>query len=186
MKTFGRYFGYITKKSILRTVIFALLGLIIVWLSAISGLNKTHVHARGTNIGEISAVLGILCCIVPIIELAGFKNRRNIDVLYSFPIKRWKMALAHYISGIAQITAVHSVCFFSSYVYYLLKTDYFALKYMIPYFFASLGLGIIMYSIFMFINSQANTVADGVVFSILWMFAISILLMTVSLEKTNQ
>lgn len=179
MKTFGRYFGYITKKSILRTVIFALIGLIVVWVSAINGLNKTQVHARVTNIGAISTVLGFLCGIIPVIELSGFKNRRNLDTIYSFPIKRWKMAIAHYISGVAQITAIHSICFFASYIYYLLKTDYFALEYMIPYFFASLGLGIIMYSVFMFINSQANTVVDGVLFSILWLFGILVLLMAV-------
>lgn len=186
MKTFGRYFGYITKKSILRTVIFTLIALAIVLASMHAGLDRSHgvinngtaYDNRVTNIGEISTVLGFLCGIIPIIELAGFKSRRNIDALYSFPIKRWKMATAHYLSGFIQITLIHSVCFFTSYIYYLLNTDFFALEYMIPYFFASLGLGIIMYSVFMFINSQANTVVDGVLFSVLWIFALALLLET--------
>ncbi len=187
MKTFGRYFGYITKKSILRTVIFTLIALAVVCASMYSGINeRTYwvdndgtVHDnRVTNLGEISTVLGFVCGIIPIIELAGFKKRRNLDALYSFPIKRGKMATAHYLSGILQITAIHSVCFFTSYIYYLINTDCFALEYMIPYFFASLGLGIIMYSIFMFINSQANTVVDGVLFSVLWIFALAFLLET--------
>ena len=182
MKTFARYFGYISKKAILRTAIFTLLGLAIVWIAAQSGIDNSNYYTwqdkfhdfRVTNIGTISTVLGFACGLIPIFELAAFKNRRNLDTLYFFPIRRWKMGLAHYLSGLLQITTVHSVCFFISLALYIVKTNYFALEYMIPYFFASLGLGIITYSIFMFINAQANTVVDGVLFSILWLFALFI------------
>ena len=185
MKTFLRYFGYISKKAILRTVIFLILGFAFVWISAMTGVEDSRVGTnfvghyydhRYTNIGTISTVLGFLCTLVPILELSAFKNRRNLDTLYFFPIKRWKMALAHYLSGFLQIATVHTVCFFHSFGFYLLYTDCFDLRFMIPYYFASLGLGILLYSIFMFINSQANTVVDGVIFSILWMFAFYLLL----------
>lgn len=180
MKTFARYFGYISKKAILRTAIFTLLGLAIVWIAAQSGIDGSNYYTRQgkfydfrvTNIGTISTVLGFACGLIPIFELAAFKNRRNLDTLYFFPIKRWKLALAHYLSGLTQIIAVHSLCFFVSWTFYAVRTDYFAREYMFPYFLSSLGLGIIIYSIFMFINAQANTVVDGVLFSILWIFAL--------------
>ena len=182
MKTFARYYGYIMKKSIVRTVIFAIIGLAIVWISAQTGIDDLnegyyswsgeYYDHRVTNIGEISTVLGFVCGLIPFFELAAFKNRRNLDTLYFFPIKRWKLALAHYLSGLTQIIAVHSLCFFVSWIFYAVRTDYFALEYMFPYFLSSLGLGIIIYSIFMFINAQANTVVDGVLFSILWIFAL--------------
>jgi hypothetical protein len=117
-----------------------------------------------------AVMLGIFCTLIPILETSAFKNRRNLDTLYFFPIKRWKMALTHYLSGLIQVVVIYMVPFFTAWIYLEAQTNYFALGYMLPYFFLSLLIGFVMYSIFMFVFGQANTVADGVLFCVLWMF----------------
>ena len=107
-------------------------------------------------------------------ETSGFKNRRNLDTLYFFPITRWKMAVVHYLSGFIQVCVIYTVSFLSSYIYLVLNTDYFGLGYMWLYYLASLAIGFVMYSVVIFIFGQANTETDGVVFTVMWAFAISL------------
>jgi hypothetical protein len=82
------------------------------------------------------------------------------------------MALVHYLNGFIQVFSVYSICFFSSWIYLELQTNYFALGYMLFYYIFSLLVGIAIYSIFCFLFMQGNTVADGVLFCFLWIFAL--------------
>jgi hypothetical protein len=132
------------------------------------------VEYNTSGIYILATVLGIICTLIPILENKCFKNRRNLDTLYFFPIKREKMAIVHFLSGFIQVLAIYSVTFFASLAYLAANTDYFALGYMLPYYFLSILLGLVMYSFFTFIFTQANTVADGVVLCVLWMFALAV------------
>lgn len=174
MKIFGRYYSYQLKRSALKVAILTVIAVIIAINAISSGITDIHVKYQTTNIYVFAVILGILCTMIPVLELAGFKNRRNLDTLYFFPIKRWKMAAVHYLSGLTQIFAIYSVAFFSGYAYLAMRTDSFELGYMIPYYFLSLLLGIVMYSVFMFVFEQANTVADGALFILLWVFVLFI------------
>jgi hypothetical protein len=125
---------------------------------------------KTTGIYILAIILGVFCTLIPMLEMSGFKNRRNLDTLYFFPINRSKMALAHYLSGFIQVVFIYSVSFFSMWAFLALRTDCFALEYMIGYYFLSLLLGLVIYSFIIFIFSQANSVADGVIFCGLWVF----------------
>lgn len=173
MKTFGRYLRYRIENTALRTAIFTVLAVILT-MSVIPNCIDAYTEYSQTGLFMLATVLGIICTVIPMLETMGFKNRRNLDTLYFFPLKREKMALAHYLSGAIQIFFIYTVTFFASFAYLAINTDYFALFHMIPYYFLSLLLGLVMYSVFMFIFGQGNTVADGVVFSIMWMFAIAL------------
>ncbi len=173
MKVFGRYLNYRLKQSLLRTIVFSVLSMMIC-ISVVSDSTRVGmiVEYRQSGIYMLAAILGIMCTLIPILELSGFKNRRNLDTLYFFPIKRVKMALAHYLSGAIQVFTVYTISFLTVWIYLLVKTDYFALGWMPLYYLFSLILGFVMYSVFAFIFNEANTVADGVLFSGLWVFAI--------------
>ncbi len=56
---------------------------------------------------------------------------------------------------------------------------YFNLGPMIPFFFLSLLYGVVIYSVFIFIFGQANTVADGLAFCFAWIFTIGLVLSSV-------
>ena len=170
MKTAYRYLCYGLKKSLLRTVIFTVIAVIISMMIIRSDALTGYVQYRETGIYILATLLGVIATILPILELSEFKNRRNLDTLYFFPIERKKMALVHYFSGLIQMTAIYTVTYGIAFIFLLLNTDYFALGYMIPYYFASLGIGIVMYSFFSFTFNQGNTVTDGIIISLLWAF----------------
>lgn len=174
MKTFGRYLLYRLENSALRTAIFTVISLILTLNTISESIDNSNVEYNTSGIYILATVLGIICTLIPILENKCFKNRRNLDTLYFFPIKREKMAIAHFLSGFIQILFIYSVTFFAALAYLAANTDYFALGYMLPYYFISVLLGLVMYSFFTFIFTQANTVADGVVLCVLWMFALAV------------
>ncbi len=169
MKVFGRYLAYRLKQSWLKTLVFSVLSVMFCLFTTSSGIKAVEVRYRETGIFMLAVVLGVFCTLIPMLELSGFKNRRNLDTLYFFPIKRDKMALVHYLSGAIQIFTIYTASFVSVWLFLLAKTDCFKLEYMPLYYLLSLLLGFVMYSLFMFVFGEANTVADGVLFCVLWM-----------------
>lgn len=170
MSVFGRYFLYRLKSSTVRTVFLTLLALVFTISAADDCTTARLVAYKTTGIYILAVILGVICTLIPMLEIAGFKNRRNLDTLYFFPINRGKMAAAHYLSGLLQIFVIYSVSFFSMWAFLAINTDCFALGYLIGYYALSLLLGLVMYSCIIFIFTQANSVIDGIIFCGLWVF----------------
>ena len=168
--TFHRYLSYRIKNSLLRTLIFTVLSILITQTVLAECIHWENPEYRASGLYIFATMLGIFASIIPFFELAGFKNRRNLDTLYFFPIKRESMALAHYISGFVQVFLIYTVTYVVGFFFLAAKTDCFDLLPMLPYYFLSLLLGLVIYSIFMFLFTQANSVADGVLFCLLWIF----------------
>ena len=179
MTTFKRYFVYQLKQSTLRTIVFTVLSVMMCLSAVNSGISYVYDFYKTASLESVATVLGVLCFLIPILELSGFKNRRNLDTLYFFPIRRERMALAHYLSGLAQILVVYTVSFVSLWITLVIKTDCFSLEYMPLYYGLSLLAGAVIYSVVSFIFGEANSVADGILFIALWTFAIYILVYTV-------
>ncbi len=179
MKTFGRYLIYRLRQSALRTAVFTVLSVLLSQAIIYDCNNYSEIEFNQTGIFTLAILLGIFSTLIPILETMCFKNRRNLDTLYFFPIKREKMALVHYLSGFIQVAFIYTVTFIAAFTYLALNTDYYALGYMFPYYLLSLIAGLVMYSVFIFVFNQANTVVDGVVFSVMWMFAIALVMFAV-------
>lgn len=179
MTVFGRYLSYRLKQGTLRSAVFTLISLVIT-LSVVEECNSYQdIMYRETGIYILAIIMGVFCTLMPFLELSGFKNRRNLDTLYFFPIKRSHMALAHYLSGAIQTVFIYSVCFFAMWIVLAINTDYFALGYMGLYYVLSLLVGFVIYSIFSFILIQANSVIDGALFCGLWAFVLYLTLWVV-------
>ena len=177
---FLRYLWYRLDNSALRTIVLTVLS-VILSQSVISESIKYYGDVESlkyvdSGIYILAVVLGIICTIIPMLENMGFKNRRNLDTLYFFPISRNKMAAAHFLAGLIQATFVYTVTFAVASIYLEANTDFFNLIYLLPYYFFSLLLGFVIYAFFSFIFIQANTVADGVVMSVLWIFVLWVLM----------
>ena len=179
MTAFTRYLRYRLKQGTLRSVVFTLISLVITLSTVDSCLSYEEIMYRETGIYMLAIIMGVFCTLMPFLELSGFKNRRNLDTLYFFPIKRSHMALAHYLSGAIQAIFIYSVCFFATWIVLLINTDYFALGYMGLYYVLSILLGLIIYSVFSFIFIQANSVVDGALFCGLWAFVLYLAIWTV-------
>ena len=179
MTVFGRYLGYRLKQGTLRSAVFTLISLVIT-ISVVEECNTyREVMFRETGIYILAIIMGVFCTLMPFLELSGFKNRRNLDTLYFFPIKRSHMALAHYLSGAIQAVFIYSVCFLAAWVLLVLNTNYFALGYMWLYYLLSVLVGLMIYSIMSFIFMQANSVVDGAIFCGLWAFVLYLALWVV-------
>ena len=172
MKVFGRYLAYRLKQSALRTLIFTLLSLMIMMVIVPASIDSFYVENHDTSLYMHAIIMGVFATLIPILETSSFKNRRNLDTLYFFPIKRLTMALVHYISGFIQVVVIYSIPFFASWIYLEAQTNYFELSHMLGYYFLSLLVGLLTYSLFIFLFGQANTVTDGVLFCGLWIYAI--------------
>ena len=176
MTTFKRYFVYQLKQSLLRTLVFTVLTVMICMSITNSYISPELDMHKSTGIEMLATFLGIFCCLIPILELSGFKNRRNLDTLYFFPIKRERMALAHYLAGACQVLVIYTASFVAVWLTLAIKTSCFSLEYMPLYYVLSLVAGAVLYSIVCFIYSEANSVADGVVFVALWFFAVYVVM----------
>lgn len=172
MKVFGRYFNYRLKQGALRTLVLTLISLVITITIVDDCCSMRAVPYRTTGIYMLAIIVGAFCTLMPFLELSGFKNRRNLDTLYFFPISRGKMALAHYLSGLVQVFVIYSVCFFSTWGLLALSQSGFALGYMIIYYPLLFLLGTVIYSIMSFLIVQANSVIDGIFFCGLWAFVL--------------
>ncbi len=176
MKTAKRYLLYELKKSLWRTVIFTAISVFICMMVIPDGIKRGEDMYKSSGIGVLAVLLGALCSVMPVLELSDFKNRRNLDTLYFFPIERKKLGAVHFISGFIQICVIYTVSFGLSYLYLAVNTACFELWYMIPYYFLSLLVGLVIYSFFSFVFSIGNTVTDGIILCILYSILAYVLL----------
>ncbi len=177
--TFAKYLGYRLKRTALRGIIFSIVSLIAVIfkIAQLNDLgNSYHTDKNRVGLYILAAVIGIFATAVPMLETATFKSRRDLDMLYSLPIKRTRLALAHYLCGLIQVVFIYSVTFIGAYAWLSANTDLFDLRPLPLYFALSLILGAVIYSVFIFIFAEANAIIDGIIISALWVFAGGLLL----------
>ncbi len=171
MTNFRRYFVYRIRKAAPRTGIFALIAAIFIFSVLPRNLYKEeYIYRSNSGLLLLAVVLAVAAVLIPILENACFKNRRNLDTLFFFPISRLKMASVHFLTGLCELFFIYTVSFLTSYLYLLANTDYFALGYMFPFFFLSFLAGVLIYSFVSFFFSLGNTSLDGILFTILWFF----------------
>lgn len=179
MKTFGRYLTYRLKQSCLRTLIFTILSVLLTQAVILDELSQNY---KQSGLYIVAVILGILCTIIPILETAEYKNRRNLDVLYSFSISRGKLAVLHFLSGWIQIIVSYTVTYLCACYTLLTHQTHFSLIYLLPYYFFSLGIGLITYSVFLFLFGEANTEGDGVLFCFLSIFALALVFLAIDTQ----
>ncbi len=174
MSTFARYLGYRLKNTAFRILVITVMSVIIslIVISDEIALYRYYLDTADTDccMYMLTVVLCIVGTLIPMLETSAFKNKRNLDTLYFLPIKREKLASVHFLSGFIQVLFTYTVTYLIASIYLCINAQFMNLGYLIPLYFASVGLGFVLYSFFIFIFTQANTAADGVLFSLAWMF----------------
>ena len=177
MTSFRKYFGYHFRSTLLRGIIlsvFAVLAALIFASAYQSDLQKeysspTYYYYVDIYIGNVAVVASILATVIPLLEMAPFKNRRNLDTLFFLPVSRGKMAAVHYLNGLLQVLGITALYFGVEFLRIFSFFKYMNMEYVPLYLGAILLAAAVMYSIFMFILTQANTLIDGVVFMTVYM-----------------
>lgn len=176
MTDLKRYFVYHAKTTLIRLFAIMLLCLIVTVITVSDGCDRTIPENANCSIYILSVVLCICASVMPIFEFAPYTNKRNLDTVFSLPVKRKSIALANFINGFIHTTAVFTACTVGAVLVMLRYSDYLSIIYIIPYYFTALALGAIIYSFVTFIFLQANTTFDGIAFILMWianMFLVS-------------
>jgi len=171
MTVFWRYLAYRLKKSGLRTSVLVLLSVVIAHLVIMgeSFAMPGAIAGSRTGLSVFYLILSAISCLIPILESAELKNRRNLDTLCAFPLGRRKLGWAHYFSGLIQLWVIYTVSYLYGFFYLFTQTAWFELSYMLPYYFLSLLLGMALYSFVLFLFNEGNTVLDGVLFCVIYL-----------------
>ena len=122
--------------------------------------------ARVNNYEIIFTVLAGMCTVIPILELGGLKNKRNADTMYSLPIERRKMGVAHFTNGFLQILAVY-LCMAVTTTLIILPVGaggFLYLQYLPSLMLLPIPAALLLYAYFSYLFNEANSVIDGCVF----------------------
>ena len=181
MTNFRKYLGYRLKKSLLRTVVFSLIAMgatyTCVYANAVPFFTIGNPEYNGsTGIAVLMCLMIILAAGIPVLETAAFKNKRNLDTFYSLPLSRFHLALAHYISGFVQILVIYTASFITALLVLLRYAEHFNLLCLPAYYVFSIIFGLGMYSFYIFVFGEANSVLDGAIFCAMWTFGSMLLL----------
>ena len=185
MNTFKDYLKYRLKSSLLRTVAFAVIALVITYYGVSPALGymdfpagyegeynvEALVYAGYLELSGVSQILAIAAAAIAVLETAGFKNKRNLDTLYSLPLSRFQLALAHYLNGALQVFAIYTSSALCAIVTALPYADRLRLEFFPAYYLLSLIFGLGFYSFVCFFFGEGNTVADGASIAGMWLLA---------------
>ena len=192
MSATGRYIKYNLKSNLLPTLIFTIFGMAIVTITVPGQLTpytdmNGDVVTAGTSasLGLLSAIISILCTVIPLLNISPFKNKRNLDTLFAMPLDRGKMAIGTFVSGYIQVVIIYTAVFLLHISYLIFKTDWFSLGYLPLFYISSLASGFIVYSFFSFIIMKNNTIGDGTWVSIMWIGAIAVAILVLVFYLRN-
>ena len=175
MTNFKNYLCRRLKTSFLRTLIFSVISAfatyVYITMNAKPFLVMGAAEYRGrTGLEIFTFIMVVLCILIPVLETAEFKNKRSLDTFYSLPLSRFQLALTHYISGFVQIFAVYTLSFIVAVLALIPYAEHFKLICLPAFYLLSLVFGLGVYSFYMFVFGEANTVFDGAVFCAMWSY----------------
>ena len=116
MGTGGRYALYHFKKTLVRFAVMLIYELVTINYGIHSEWDYSGKVTHSFNLTLFGVNFILLSIIAVILEFAPFKNRRNLDSWFSFPISRTGLATVHALNGAVQVWAVHTISFIWGFV----------------------------------------------------------------------
>ncbi len=171
-----KYFKYELKKSIWPMIILTIMGSLLY----IPQLIAYRLDTRPSLI-NITLFLINACLIVPIYEFSFLTKKRSVDYYYSLPVKRSSIVLFKLIAGFIKILISYTVVFFLGLLIIVLKENSYYILYFFVYYLVSIFVAMFLYSFISFIFVRANTIIDGILFTIL--INVAVLLLVLSIDK---
>ena len=117
-------------------------------------------------------MLAVLCVAVPVMQFSYRMKGRDIDLWYSLPVTREKLTFVRTLGGLMLIFVPYTLSYWLGFVIVLLRENYFALYGYPLYYLASLPLGALLFGVYSFLYTRANSIGDGLVCMAGWTFAL--------------
>ncbi len=164
MQRFRRYLCYRLRGALGRMAAFLAVAVVFSQYTVYLALEERTVGFEMTTL-----LLGAFATVIPILETVVFRERKNLDVFYSFPMERKVLALAHYLSGWIQVVLLHTATLGMVWIVWsAASTVSIPFRYVVGYYLLSVLAATVVYSVVIFLFGQGNTVWDGLVFAGLW------------------
>ena len=165
----SRYYFYRLYKSLPAIAVTLITGFLFVNIGLISNYgsyfsNKNHFYVT------MESILVFFCIeafAFAYLEFSSFRNKRNLDTWFSFPLSREKIAIVHMLN-VLTIYCVQMAIFTANGVLLILACDGVNMLYFFP---AMLSCGIFGFLLFCFASCTflfGNSVFDGVVSIFAW------------------
>lgn len=136
----------------------------------------TKTVPQNVPFGFSFVIAGILATVIPVYEFNFKMNKIVVDQVFSLPIKKEKYYLSKYIVGLIEVLVPVLVSLIYSFIRVVSSNHLYDLSYFIPMLLCLLLVTTLIYSIFVFFYTRANTVLDGIVnicFSMFFLLGIS-------------
>lgn len=104
-----RYFIYHFKKTLIRLAILSMAAITMTLSVVYSYESWNSGKVYSLSFGGMMFLLAAMGVILPLLEIGDFKNKRNLDSWFSFPIERWKILLIHILNGAIHIAIAFSI-----------------------------------------------------------------------------
>ncbi|MFA6854998.1 MAG: hypothetical protein WCR35_01680 [Bacilli bacterium] len=184
-----KYFIYSLQKVIWPFSIMFVVALITIILPELATENYYFVYTAYDEsisysinfppIDRIIVFLGALTFVVPVLQFEFSKNRRLVDQYYSAPISRRKLLATNYLVGLLELFALTIIFSLLLIAVVISKPNVYDIGHfflIIPFLLFSV---FVTYSLNCFIFHQANTLYDGVIFMLFYVFILLIAYQTV-------
>ena len=174
---------YEMKRNLLPAAVFSAIACLIVGIVYMSSDLFSISAAPGGNGGFVyipydslisapTIVLAMLCVAVPVMQFSYRMKGRDIDLWYSLPVTREKLTFVRTLGGLMLIFVPYTLSYWLGFVIVLLRKNYFALYGYPLYYLAALPLGALLFGIYSFLYTRANSIGDGLVCMAGWTFAL--------------
>lgn len=171
MSAFGRYFRYHSRQILIRLVVLAsVAGLLSFYFAATRTESRYSGHLEinyNSAMVLISAIATIYTFIIAGLELAPFKNRRNIDLWFSSPLSRNDIMTNVFVSGTVQLAVTTFVsCVVAGIKMAVLNLGggNYSIFWLFPVFVVTLISCTLVYFLNCFIFLCGNSVFDGCIY----------------------
>lgn len=165
-----RYYRYHFISSLPVLAVSLIIGLFTVGLGFITDhagwFSSDHMYT--VNLSVITTVFILEAFIYAALEFSSFRNKRNLDTWFSFPLSREKIAIVHALNAYTMF-AIQTVVYFVYGSVLILIHDGFNYVYFIP---AMLAIFVFTCLLFNFVSCVflfGNSIADGALCVFAWM-----------------
>ena len=174
---------YEMKRNLLPAAVFSAIACLIVGIVYMtSDLFRLNYSPGGNGgfshipydslISAPTVVLAVLCVAVPVMQFSYRMRGRDIDLWYSLPVTREKLTLVRTLGGLMLVFVPYTLSYWLGFVIVLIRENYFVLYGYPLCYLASLPLGALLFGVYSFLYTRANTVGDGLVCMAGWTFAL--------------
>lgn len=174
-----KYFIYRLKKCVLP---FALLALAcaLIYVLPVAAKNydywNTHPECKYVTLytDNALAMLALMSIAAPVFFFSYKMNKRSVDMHFSLPISRTKIAAVNFICGYLCVFAAFSTGYLLGFLMIVSKVRRLYLLNYLWIYLASIIPSLVFYTLSAFCFTRANTVIDGIVFIITGLFTVPI------------